>query len=150
VLVGECPGPDENKAGKPFIGRAGKTLRHILDSIGIDTDKIYITNIVKCFPYTKENPTLNPTKEQVQTCSPYLEQRLKLIEPKLVVTLGRFSSEYFLGALKITKETGKLRKINRPYHILPVVHPSYVVRGNKTINDYVLELLPMLEFYNGG
>lgn len=146
VLIGECPGPDEDKVGRPFIGRAGKLLRSILESMEIDTDKIYITNIVRCFPYS----SLNPSKEHIDICSSYLSKQLELMKPKLIVSLGKHSSQFFLGEIKITKETGRIRRLsNSNTHILPVVHPSYVMRGYKKVENYVLELMPILEFYNG-
>ena len=141
VLVGECPGPEEDKVGIPFIGKAGKLLRSVLDSIGVSTENVFITNIVKCFPYK----SLNPDTEHVEACAPYLDNQLSEIQPNLIVSLGRYSSQYFLGKISITRETGKVRLVGDRY-ILPVVHPSYVMRGNKTLGQYAIELIPMLEF----
>jgi DNA polymerase len=146
VLVGECPGPDEDKQGKPFIGRSGRLLRDILYSLGVEQGDIYITNIVKCFPYN----SLNPSPEHIKACSEYLEQQLREINPKLIVTLGRHSSEYFIGkSIKITKESGKMRTFEGKPNLLPILHPSYVLRGNMKPADYAMAFLPMLGYCNG-
>lgn len=148
VFVGECPGPDEDKQGRPFIGRAGQLLRGILDDLGVDTGLVYITNLVKCYPFH----SLNPSGEHIIACAEYMGAQLQSIQPKLIVTLGRHSSEYFIGRyIKITKESGKIRPHdNQPgVSVLPIVHPSYVLRGNRKPEDYVLDFLPMLEFYHG-
>lgn len=142
MIIGECPGPEEDKAGKPFVGKAGKLLNKVLDSIGVDRERLFITNIVKCFPFH----SLNPSPEHIQKCAPYLHKQIEEINPKLIVSLGRHSSQYFLGRLSITRESGKIRPL-KSIHILPIVHPSYVLRGNMSVGDYAIDFIPMLGFY---
>lgn len=148
MVVGECPGPDENKQIRPFIGRAGKLFRSALKNLCIDENTIYITNIVKCWP----QPDLNPKEHHIQACSQLLHKQIEAIKPKLIVGLGRLSSAYLLGEdpkhLRITKISGGLIKKGTKF-ILPSVHPSYILR-NKTNKSKDIEMLttliPMLEF----
>lgn len=149
VLVGECPGPDEDKAGVPFVGRAGKLLREMLAELTVDTDKLYITNIVKCFPKTASNPSLNPTEDNISCCQNYIKEQINLIKPKLIVTLGSIATKYFLGKNcgGITKISGKLKQIGE-IKILPVLHPSYILRGNMSKSDYLIHFINILRYYN--
>jgi len=149
MIVGECPGPDEDKAGRPFIGRAGALLRDVLDSIGVDVSNVYITNIVKCFPFH----SLNPSIGHIQTCSPFLGMQIEAISPKLIVSLGRISSEFILNRkIKITLCSGQLvadgytTRDGGTIPVLPVLHPSFVLRGNMSPGAYSLYFLPMLGF----
>jgi DNA polymerase len=145
LLVGECPGPDEDKDGVPFVGRSGKILRDSLFLLGIDTDKIYITNLVKCLP----SNSLNPKEENITACSPYLLKQVECMDPQLIVTIGRLSTEFFLGKIKITQESGVLRKVGGK-NILPILHPSYILRNGSTtkmLSEYVIALSNILPFY---
>lgn len=151
LFVGECPGPDEDKAGRPFIGKAGKLLRRAIKNLGIDPQQTYITNIVKCFPFH----SLNPKPENVEACSPWLQEQINTIGPKVIVGLGKFSSSYLLQIpfkdLRITKVSGRvvLRMIspNIRQLVLPVVHPSYVLRGGMSEANFLAHLSPMLQFH---
>lgn len=150
MLVGECPGPDEDKLKRPFIGKSGQLLRGALKNLGISEDSVFITNIVKCWP----QPGLNPKERHIKACRGCLVRQIEDIKPKLIVTLGRFSSAFILNKdpekLGITRISGKtIEKDGR--HILPVVHPSYVLRnkGNKeSAIEMLIHLSPMLEFIN--
>lgn len=149
MLIGECPGPEENKLMRPFVGKSGKLLRGALKNLGTEKN-LYITNIVKCWP----KPNLNPSPHHIKACSPLLNKQINKINPKLIITLGRFSTAHILGkdvnSIRITKLSGKIIK-RKGRHILPVVHPSYVLRnkGNKEGRiEMMLNLVPMLEFHN--
>lgn len=145
MLVGECPGPDEDRAGRPFVGRAGKLLRRVLDSLGVDDEDIYITNIVKCFPFY----SLNPSPQHISACSPYLATQIQQNRPELVVSLGRYSTAFMtsrkLNQVKITKESGQVIR-GDSYDILPILHPSYVLRGNMGEGMYGLHFLEVLSY----
>jgi DNA polymerase len=144
LLVGECPGPEEDKAGIPFVGKAGKILRDTLYSLGLTVNDLYITNIVKCYPFH----SLNPSPEHIKACSPYLDNQIEGMKPNLIVTIGRISSEYFLGPIKITKENGILR-IQDNMNILPVVHPSYLLRNGATVKmlaEYMIVFSNIFKF----
>jgi uracil-DNA glycosylase family 4 len=119
VFVGEAPGKNEDLKGEPFVGAAGKFLDEMLVSIGLRRPDVYITNIVKYRPPENRDPTL----EEIQEFIPYLQRQMKVIEPKLVVLLGRHSMSVFLPELKISQAHGKpYRRGGQVY--LPLFHPA--------------------------
>jgi len=123
VFIGEAPGKNEDKQGLPFVGAAGKFLNELLETVGLKRQDVYITNIVKYRP--PENR--DPTKEEKEAFWPYLVSQLDVIKPKLVVTLGRHSMEYFLPGEKISAVHGELKEviIGRTKHMLmPLFHPA--------------------------
>jgi len=127
-FIGEAPGLNEDKQGKPFVGRAGVILDELLASINLNRDDIYITNILKCRPPNNRNPKQN----EIQTCTPYLERQLDLINPEVIIPMGSFSTEYIFHKFdipftKISKLHGKVVTKNTLYetiHILPLYHPA--------------------------
>jgi uracil-DNA glycosylase family 4 len=123
VFIGEAPGKKEDETGLPFMGAAGKFLNEMLASIGLERDKVYITNIVKYRPPKNRDPST----DEKQAFLPYLMRQLDVISPKLVVTLGRHSMEYFLPGVKIGEVHGQPQKIDTPersWMILPLFHPA--------------------------
>ena len=103
LLVGEAPGANEDKQGEPFVGRAGKLLDDMLQMIGLSRERIYITNSVKCRPPQNRDP-LNTEKE---ACSGYLRRQMELMQPKILVCLGRISAMELIKAdFRITQEHG--------------------------------------------
>lgn len=123
VFIGEAPGKNEDKQGLPFVGAAGKFLNELLETVGLKRQDVYITNIVKYRP--PENR--DPTKEEKEAFWPYLVRQLDVIKPKLVVTLGRHSMEYFLPGEKISAVHGELKQviIGKTKHMLmPLFHPA--------------------------
>ena len=124
LFIGEGPGFNEDKQGLPFVGRSGDYLESLLKLIGLKRDEVFITNVVKCRP--PENR--DPTPVEINTCKPYLDQQINLIDPLLIVTLGRFSmARYFPGG-KITQIHGKAKFENgRAYY--PLFHPAAVLRN---------------------
>lgn len=123
VFIGEAPGKREDAAGRPFIGASGKLLDTMLDSIGLSREQIYITNIVKYRPPNNRDP--KPVEKA--NFWPYLLQQLDVIQPKLVVTLGRHSLEMFLPGTVIADMHGQLGEVtieNRHYQLLPLYHPA--------------------------
>ncbi|HET8991412.1 MAG TPA: uracil-DNA glycosylase [Candidatus Saccharimonadales bacterium] len=119
VFIGEAPGKNEDLQGKPFVGAAGKFLNEMLESIGLTRQDVYITNIVKYRPPNNRDPL--PTEKQAFL--PYLENQLEIIQPKLVVTLGRHSMNCFLPELQISVVHGQPKRYkNRVY--LPLFHPA--------------------------
>ncbi len=107
VFIGEAPGKSEDEQGEPFVGAAGKFLNEMLASIGMDRSSVFITNIVKYRP--PENR--DPLPEEKAAFLPYLMRQLEVIDPKLVVTLGRHSMEYFLPQLRISQVHGQPKKV---------------------------------------
>jgi len=90
MFVGEAPGAQEDESGRPFVGAAGKLLTQLIESIGLRREDVYITNIVKCRPPNNRDPT----DEEIAACSPYLVRQIQMIEPKMIVALGRHSARF--------------------------------------------------------
>lgn len=128
VFIGEAPGKNEDIQGLPFVGAAGKFLDEMLSTIGLERKDIYITNIVKYRPPNNRDPL----PDEKKAFWPYLLRQLSVIEPKIIVTLGRHSMEYFLPEQKISAIHGKPKRIKmkRPdgeiisVVILPLFHPA--------------------------
>lgn len=119
VFIGEAPGKQEDLKGEPFVGAAGRFLDEMLEMISLSREDIYITNIVKYRPPNNRDPL----PEEKETFLPYLESQLEIIQPKLVVTLGRHSLNCFLPDLSISQCHGKpKRSKGRVY--LPLFHPA--------------------------
>lgn len=119
VFIGEAPGKKEDETGKPFVGAAGKFLNELLASIGLDREDIFITNIVKYRPPNNRDPK----PEEKEAFLPYLQAQLEVIRPKLVVTLGRHSTNCFLPELKIGQAHGQPQRWEN-WDILPLYHPA--------------------------
>ena len=123
VFIGEAPGKNEDIQGKPFVGAAGKFLNVMLESAGMERSDVYITNIVKYRP--PENR--DPLPEEKAAFLPYLLKQLQIINPKVVITLGRHSMEYFLPDAKIGEVHGQPKRIQFGDHkivIMPLFHPA--------------------------
>jgi uracil-DNA glycosylase len=129
VLVGEAPGADEDREGKPFVGRAGKLLTDILTAIKFSRDEVFICNILKCRP--PENR--NPLPEEIVHCEPYLNKQLQIINPDLILALGSFAAQTLL---KSNLPLGKLRGQFYDYYVsdkkiklLATYHPAALLRN---------------------
>lgn len=123
VFIGEAPGKKEDQEGRPFIGAAGKFLNLMLAEAGMDRRDVYITNIVKYRPPENRDP--NP--EEKAAFLPYLLKQLEIIQPKVVITLGRHSMEYFLPAAKIGNVHGQPHEITigeQAITLVPLFHPA--------------------------
>lgn len=123
VFIGEAPGKNEDQQGLPFVGAAGKFLNEMLASIGLDRGDVYITNIVKYRPPNNRDPL----PDEKKAFWPYLVQQIDVIEPKVIVTLGRHSMEYFLPEQKISQIHGEPKRISFSKDkivILPLYHPA--------------------------
>ncbi len=130
MFVGEAPGLNEAKTGRPFCGAAGKILDELLESTGIKREDIYITNVLKDRP--PENR--DPQPEEIKDCSPYLERQIEAIKPKIICPLGRYSTEFLMEKFGlgdqlegISKIHGKSFKINNFFYnftIIPFYHPA--------------------------
>jgi DNA polymerase len=126
MICGMVPGPEENKAGVPFVGRAGQLLDIILEEVGL-LDQVYITNIVKC----ALRPGIPLQQEWIDHCLAYLIVQIFALRPKVIMTLGADATNGLLGNPLDTK-IGNLRGHAHAYmgtHIVPTYHPSYLLRG---------------------
>ena len=126
LFVGEGPGAEEDKQGLPFVGRSGKLLDRLLaEELGLTRDQCYIANVVKCRP--PENR--DPRPEEIAACRPWLEQQVELIQPKVVVTLGRFAAQLLLDTSEgITKLRGRSYPFGAAV-LVPTLHPAAALRG---------------------
>ncbi len=102
MFIGEAPGFNEDKQGRPFVGQAGQFLDKLLASINLDRKKVYITNVIK----TRPPDNRDPSPIEIQNCAPWLERQLEIIKPKMIVTLGRYSMAKFFPGKSISKIHG--------------------------------------------
>jgi DNA polymerase len=126
MFIGEGPGAEEDKQGLPFVGRSGQLLdRILLDEFGWTRDRVYIQNVVMCRPPGNRDPEA----DEIAACNPWLEKKIELINPKVIVTLGNFATKLLLE----TKEgITKLRGRSYPFRtgvLIPTFHPAAVLRG---------------------
>ena len=131
MFVGEAPGADEDEQGEPFVGKAGQLLTKIIQAMGLTRDTVYIANILKCRPDTPGQSAGNrkPAPEEMQTCLPYLQEQIDLIQPKVIVALGATAVEGLLGkTIGITRLRGNWRTY-RGIPLMPTYHPAYLLRN---------------------
>lgn len=138
MFIGEAPGRNEAKTGRPFCGAAGKILDELLDSIGIKREDIYITNIVKDRPPQNRDPL----PEEIKIYGPFLDRQIEIIQPKIIATLGRYAMSYIMTKLNlesklepISKMHGKIFETGTSYgstKIIPLYHPCVAVYNPHT------------------
>ena len=131
-LIGEGPGYEEDKQGRPFVGRSGILLDKILAACGFNRNKhIYIGNIVKCHPPENRNPSI----DEASKCLPYLERQIEIVNPKIIVLMGAVALRYMIDPeLRITKCRGQwIEHFGRLY--IPVYHPSALLRNPELKKD---------------
>ncbi|ADL07949.1 uracil-DNA glycosylase [Thermosediminibacter oceani] len=129
MLIGEGPGFEEDKQGKPFVGRAGQLLTAILNKLNIDRKKVYITNVVKCRPPMNRTPQ----SKEIKACKRILELELEFIAPKVIITLGSVPLNYFKPNSSIMQSRGQWI-YKRGFWIMPTFHPAYILRqGGETL-----------------
>jgi DNA polymerase len=126
MFIGEAPGANEDRVGRPFVGRGGQLLDKMIEGIGWKRADVYITNIVKRRP--PENR--DPLPSEIEAYKPYLTRQIEIINPKLIVTLGRFSMNYFLPEAKITRDHGRPLLVDGRM-IFPVYHPAAALRSTQ-------------------
>ncbi len=141
VFIGEAPGKNEDLQGLPFVGAAGKFLNEMLATVGMDRSDVYITNIVKYRPPNNRDPL----PDEKKAFWPYLTRQLAVIKPKIVVTLGRHSMEYFLPGMRITAIHGQPKRISfgtEKLVVLPLYHPAAALYNGSLrqtlIDDFAL------------
>jgi DNA polymerase len=124
MFIGEAPGADEDRQGEPFVGRAGQLLNAMIAALGLKREEVYIANILKCRPPNNRDPQAN----EVEQCEPYLVRQIELIQPKLIVALGRHAAH---SLLKTDLALARLRSQRLSYQGIPLVvtyHPAYLLR----------------------
>jgi DNA polymerase len=139
MLVGEQPGDQEDRQGKPFVGPAGRLLDRALEEAGIDPSETYVTNAVKHFKFTRAEPRKRrihkaPTLREMTACGPWLAAELAVVEPELIVVLGATAGKALLGSsFRVTQVRGTVLEEEihgRPERLVPTVHPSSVLRAD--------------------
>lgn len=136
MFVGEAPGAEEDRQGRPFVGRSGKMVDRLLELNGLDREEIFITNVVACRPPGNRTPRVG----EIRAHAPWLEEQIRLVSPSLIVTLGRVALTYFLPGAKITEVRGTphtIERNGRSITLLPLFHPSAALRRR--------ELVPTME-----
>jgi uracil-DNA glycosylase family 4 len=140
MFIGEAPGANEDLQGEPFVGRAGMLLNSMLQSIGLKRSDVYIANILKCRPPNNRDPK----PQEVKLCTPYLEQQIALIQPKILVAVGRIAAQFLLNT---TESMGCLRGQTYQYGsqntpLIVTYHPAYLLRSpsekRKAYVDFLL------------
>ena len=144
MFIGEAPGRNEDEQGLPFVGAAGKNLDALLDKVGLNIDKVYIANILKCRP--PENR--DPTKEEIKMHTPWLIEQIKQIKPKVICSLGNYSTKFFLADGNvddmdkmpgITQIHGKVKMMD--FHglkikLIPLFHPAAIIYKRELISSW--------------
>ena len=128
LFIGEAPGFFENQLKRPFVGRAGKLLDRMIETVNWKREDVYITNIVKRRPPDNRDPL----PEEIEAYKPFLARQIAILNPKIIAPLGRFSMNYFLPAAKITRDQGKLFRVGE-YFIFPLFHPAAALRSTQTL-----------------
>jgi uracil-DNA glycosylase family 4 len=120
MFVGEAPGKNEDLKGEPFVGAAGKLLDELLATIDLKRSQVYIANILKCRPPGNRDPQ----PAEIDTCTPFLSEQIRLISPKVVATLGKFATQYVLSTDRgITQLRGRLYRLDGR-QVVPIFHPA--------------------------
>jgi DNA polymerase len=125
VFIGEGPGADEDRKGEPFVGRAGQLLTKIIASVELAREDVFITNIVKCRPPNNRDPR----PDEIEACEPYLKRQLRVLDPKVICTLGRHAA---MTLLQTKESMAKLRTGERHYEgvrLFPTYHPAALLRN---------------------
>ncbi|MFQ3573618.1 MAG: uracil-DNA glycosylase [Thermodesulfovibrionales bacterium] len=136
MFIGEGPGADEDKQGRPFVGKAGQLLTSLIQKLGLSREDVYIANIVKCRPPNNRDPE----PDEISACYPYLKQQIAVIKPKVIMALGKVSThtllniEEPLNKFSIMKARGNFSNyidglISIP--VMPTYHPSYLLRNSE-------------------
>ena len=145
MFIGEGPGFQEDRQGRPFVGPAGKLLDGLLASIGTNRENVFIANMVKCRPPDNRDPA----PAEIAACTKYLDRQIELVNPKLIVTLGRFAFGRYFPGEGITKARGRLREKDGR-KIFPVLHPAAVLRREELRPTMIDDFKAISEILEGG
>ena len=132
VFVGEAPGREEDVEGRPFVGEAGRLLTKIIENgMGIGRKEVYICNVIKCRPPNNRDPE----KEEIETCFPFLEEQIRIINPEVICALGRVAAQELSGReCHITKDRGQWFSYS-DIPVMPTFHPAYLLRNPSAKRD---------------
>lgn len=136
LFIGEAPGYHETVQRKPFVGRSGQLLRKTITQVGLKPEEYYISNIVKARPPDNRDPS----PQEIAQYKPFLDEEIKILEPKIIITLGRFSMQKFLPDAKISQVHGRLHSITwngRKTYVLPMYHPAAALRSTAVTTAFI-------------
>ena len=138
MLIGEGPGEMEDKSGRPFVGRSGQLLTKIIENVlNLKREDLYIANIVKCRPPNNRVPTI----EEAETCKPYLLKQIEIINPEILVCLGKSAFMYLMNSdMPISKVRGQIFEF-KGKKVIPTFHPSYLLRNPSAKKDAFKDFL---------
>jgi DNA polymerase len=147
VFIGEGPGEEEDLQGEPFVGKAGQLLTRMIQAIQLDRNDVYIANIVKCRPPGNRDPQ----EDEIDTCLPFLKKQLAVIQPRIICTLGRFSTQALLGTKEgITKLRGRFYELESGVKVMPTYHPSFLLRSPEKKREAWEDLQKVQKEYQSG
>ncbi len=126
MLIGEGPGFHEDRQGRPFVGSSGKFLTQLLAEAGLQRSDVWIGNVIKCRPPNNRDPQ----PAELQACSAFLERQIAAINPKIIITLGRFSMGRFFPGARITRVHGQMKQVNGRF-VIPMFHPAAALHNPK-------------------
>lgn len=125
LFVGEGPGEEEDRQGKPFVGKAGELLTKMIGAMGLTREDVYIANVVKCRPPGNRNPEA----DEIEACRPFLEEQIAVIDPRVICALGTFAAQTLLDTTsRISALRGKVHE-KGGHKIVPTFHPAYLLRN---------------------
>lgn len=142
MFIGEAPGEQEDKLGRPFVGPAGKFLDELLASIGLKRSEVYISNVVKYRPPANREPT----PEEKEQCMPWLQWEISLIKPSVIVPLGRHALGHFFTRLSITNAHGKAQKLTDAVTVFPIYHPAAALHNGNLRQALFEDFLNLKQF----
>lgn len=147
LFIGEGPGFNEDQRGIPFCGASGRLLDQLLELIKVERKDVFIGNVVKHRPSNNRDPSF----EEIEACRPFLDEQIEIIDPKIIVTLGRFSMRKFLPDEYISKVHGQARYINfagKRRIVIPMYHPAAALRNGNVMKEIKLDFQKISQFLN--
>ena len=146
MFVGEAPGRDEDEQGLAFVGRAGQLLTKIIEAMGKKREDVYIANCLKCRPPNNRNPE----DDEIAACRPFLEEQIRLISPKVIVTLGTFAAQ---ALLETDEPIGRMRghwRSAQGARVMPTFHPAFLLRSPERKKDVWEDMKLVRDYLAGG
>lgn len=148
MFIGEAPGFNEDRQGRPFVGQAGKLLEKILaETMGLTRQDVYITNIVKFRPPDNRDPF----PEEIAACRGWLDRQITIIKPRIIATLGRFSMAKFIPDVTISRVHGQARNVDfqgQKYLVFPMYHPAAALRAGSVMQEFVADFVKLKTLLN--
>lgn len=145
MLIGEAPGQQEDEQGKPFVGNAGLLLTEMIRALGLQREEVFIANILKCRPPNNRDPHVN----EVEQCRAYLNAQIALIQPKIILAVGRIAAQSLLATDEsLSKLRGKVHSVNNT-PVVVVYHPAYLLRSLLEKRKAWLDLQFAMQIFNG-